>query len=886
MSPFKTMSKLITMNIVKNNRGSILFKTIFIISVSGTMVAMAALGVLFWHFSRGLPRIITVADYRPLTVTRILGSGGKEDALMGEFFKERRYIIPYEKIPDVLVRAFISAEDDRFFEHPGINIISMVRAGIANFKAGHVVQGGSTITQQVAKSLLLTPERSYDRKIKELILASRMERNLSKQQILYLYLNQIYLGHGAYGVQSACKMYFRKDVSEITIAEAALLAGMPQAPGKYSPLLSPKKAKERQLYVLRRMFENKYITQAQMQEAAAAPLKIFHDDDVKQNPGAYLVEHIRRYLVEKYGDKAVNEDGLTVAIPTTPELAKAAMKSVKEGLLAIDKRMGYRGALQQLNSAEDIEKFLRDTRIKMIENKIHFQLFLPDGRMDPIEAMRFAGIQSDADLLDPAEVYKAVVTGFDMKKKTARVMVGAVKAELPLDQMKWARPARDEKNPNAPRPEPAHPSKIFKRGDVILVRIVKNDPKETIVALEQEPVVQGALFSLEAQTGYVLAMEGGFDFGQSEFNRATQALRQPGSAFKPIIYAAGLEKGFTPASLIADTPIVFKDSDGLGSWKPNNYEEKFYGDTTFRQALIKSRNIPTVKIVQAIQVPFIIEYAKRLGMNAQFSADLSISLGSASVSLMELTRTYSLFPRLGRRVTPIFITKVSDRDGKVLEEQPPQLLPSVIKISTVTAEPSPTPSPSPSAPAPQSTPIASVTGTKPKLVMPVYPPPDDPEQVLDPRIAYVMTHLMKEVVNYGTGHDAKSLGRTAAGKTGTTNESIDAWFMAFTPHVVTGVWVGFDSQKSIGPGETGARAALPIWLGYMREAVKPYPDTDFSMPPGVVFETIDAASGKPTSPNGSAAIKEAFIEGTQPSEAGSSSIDTTESSSEIFKEDL
>jgi penicillin-binding protein 1A len=891
-----------------------LFKALFIIAVSGTLLFMVVAGAVFWHFSRGLPRIISVADYRPLGVTRILGSNGDENSELGEFFKERRYLIPYDKIPENIVRAFISAEDDRFFEHPGINILSIIRASIANFKAGHVVQGGSTITQQVAKSLLLTPERSFDRKIKEIILASRIERNLTKQNILYLYLNQIYLGHGAYGVQAASRTYFRKDISNITLAESALLAGMPQAPGKYSPLLNPKKAKERQLYVLRRMVENKYISQAQMTEAASQPLKVFHDEDLNGKYAPYFVEYIRKYLVEKYGEKAVYEDGLTVTVPATRELADVAKKSLREGLVTVDKRLGYRGPIQHLRDSEEIEKFLEDSRVQLIERKIHFQLFLPDGRIDPIEAMHFAGIQSDLELLEPNEMYQAVITGFDNKKKTARVMIGAVRGELSIERMRWARPVKDEKNPQAARPDPSMPSRIFKKGDVILVSLADplpvmpapvKDPKQKDskdskdakladaskdiqVALEQEPNIQGALFSMDAQNGHVLAMVGGYDFDQSEFNRASQAERQPGSAFKPIIYGSALEKGFTPASIIVDSPIVFRDSEGLGTWKPNNFEEKFYGDTTFRQALIHSRNIPTVKIVQAVQVPYLIQYAKRIGINAKFSADLSISLGSASITLMELTRTYALYPRLGKRATTVFLTKIVDRDGRVLEEPSsksssqfpnPISQPSHSMVANASARPAVMP-----------TPVGSASpGTSkvffPNVFFPNYPLPDDPDQVLDPRVAYVMTHLMKEVVNFGTGHEAKNLNRPAAGKTGTTNDSNDAWFMGFTPNVVTGVWVGFDSQKSIGPGETGARVALPIWLSFMKEAVKPYPMADFVVPPGVVFASIDATTGKLAAANSSSAIREAFIEGTQPTETSASEIKNSESQSDFFKED-
>ena len=872
----------------------LVFRTVFLLGVIGTLLLMLVGGVILWHFSNGLPSIITVADYRPLGVTRVLAEG-KTDAEIGEFFKERRYLVPYDKVPSLLVYAFVSAEDDRFFEHPGINILSIIRAGIANFKAGHVVQGGSTITQQVAKSLLLTSERSIDRKIKEVILASRIERNLTKQQILYLYLNQIYLGHGAYGVQAASRTYFRKDVAAINLAEAALLAGMPQAPGKYSPLLNPKRAKERQIYVLRRMVENKYISQSEMDEAMKEPLKIFHDEDINSKYSPYYVEYIRKYLVDKYGEKATYEDGLTVSVPTTPQLAQVATKSVREGLLIVDKRMGYRGPVQHLKDGEEIRKFLETMRLKLIAKKIQFQLFLPDGRIDSIEAMRYANITSDAGLLDPDEFYQGVVIGFDDKKKTAKIMIGAAKAELPLEKMRWARSPRDDKNPTAPRPEPSLPSKVLQKGDVILVSIVRPVASpgasaaadDLVVALEQNPGVQGSLLSLDVDTGNVLAMVGGYDFDQSEFNRAIQASRQVGSAFKPIIYAAALEKGFTPNSVIVDSPVVFKDLDGENKWKPNNFESKFYGDTTFRQALIKSRNIPTVKIVQSIQVPYLIQYARRLGMTSAFNADLSISLGSSSSSLLDLTKIYALFPRMGRKINPIFITKVIDRDGKILEEQEPTF---ALKVTPPPVDPAaaglaaaeghlnnqpggpPVPNPSPS---------SSRT-----IVFPEYPLASDPNQVLDPRVAYVMTHLMKEVVVFGTGHEAKNLGRLSAGKTGTTSDYIDAWFLGFTPHVVTGVWVGFDNQKSIGPAETGARSALPIWLSFMKEAVKTYPESDFVPPPGVVFASIDGATGKLAPPNSSSSIREAFIEGTEPTEALDIEKEAdTDSQSDFFKED-
>jgi penicillin-binding protein 1A len=854
-----------------------------------SLLVVAGLGAAtLWHFSHDLPKIITPEDYRPLTVTQVLshpagknGAAAPEAEVLGEFFKQRRYIVPYEKFPEVVVKAFISAEDDKFFEHPGINIMSLVRAAIANFRAGRVVQGGSTITQQVAKSFLYgntLAERSFSRKIRELILTYRIEKNLNKKQILYLYLNQIYLGHGAYGAQSAARTYFRKDVGAISVAEAALMAGMNQAPGKYSPLLNPKRAKERQLYVLKRMLENGYITQAQYTEASAQPLRIFHDEDLNTQYAGYLVEHIRRYLVETYGEKAVYEDGLTVTVPTSRELSLAAHRSVRDGLEAVDKRIGYRGPIQQLTSNEEIEKFLKDLRLSLIERRVHFLMFMPDGHMDPEQAMKSANVNSEAQLLVTGEHYQAVVTSLDEKRKSIGVLIGGVKGEIPFSRMSWARRIKDEKTGERPR-EPKNVGDVVARGDVVWAKVLENSEKGLTLGLSQEPQVQGALFSIEASTGYVLAMEGGYNFDASEFNRATQAQRQPGSSFKPLIYSAALEKGFTPATIIVDSPIVYEDTES-GKWKPANFEEKFYGDTTFRQALIKSRNVPTIKILQAIQVPYVIDYVKRLGMSAKFNNDLSISLGSTAMSLLEMTKVYAVFARLGRRVNPIFITQVRDRDGKVLEEQAPQVLPAVVKIPPLEepADGEPVATASPAAPINES-------ARRAPFHLPKYPPADDPDQILDPRVAFVMTHLMSEVVSYGTGHEAKNLGRPAAGKTGTTSDYIDALFIGYTPHVVTGSWVGFDNQKPIGPGETGARAALPIWLGYMKDAVKGYPETDFVVPPQVVFTSIDAATGKLAPANSSTAIREAFIEGTQPTEVVEPGRAKPASQGDFFKED-
>ncbi len=926
--PPKAKPPIIPIQEPPESRATWVFRTLFILAIAGTMIAGVVGGGVYWFFSKDLPPILNVADYKPQTVTRVIGNNGAsiaalataptpnasgkpstaqlppgmgtpgvpgvDDELLGEFYKQRRYIVPYDRIPDVVIKAFIASEDDQFFQHPGVNIASIIRAAIANFKAGHKVQGGSTITQQVAKMLLLTPAQDYTRKIKEAILASRFEKNMSKQDILYLYLNEMYLGHGAYGVQAASKTYFRKDISQVTLPEAAILAGLPQAPSKYSPVLAPQKAKERQIYVLRRMMEIGAITPAQMDEAKKAPVRIYDDENLNLKYAGHLVEHIRRVVQEKYGEKAVYESGMTIQIPASRALSIAAAKSLRDGLRAVDKGLGYRGPLKRLKPDQQ-EAFLRETKLKLIGKKIGYVVLLADGKVDALEAMREAGITTEQQLLDIGEIYEGLVTSVDDKKKTVDVAIGPVATTLAFERMKWAKPYR-EATPGK-GPEPALPSRVLAKGDVILAKYLGTPEKATglHVALEQEPQVEGALLSIDIKTGYVMAMEGGFGYSQSQFNRAIQAQRQPGSAFKPFIYAAGLEKGYTPATIIVDAPIVYEDSE-TGKWKPTNFEEKFYGDTTFRQALIKSRNVPTIKIVQTVQVSKMIEYARRLGMSGHFNQDLSISLGSGSTSLLDLTRAYALFPRLGRKVDGIFYTKILDRDARVLEEVVPKPLPAEVKIpplppapeATAAAvadgsSPSVVASPAPSAPiAPQAT-----AETFKPIPLPSYPPADDPDQVLDPRVAYVMTHLMKEVVNYGTGYEARSLGRAAAGKTGTTNEYNDAWFMGFTPHVVTGVWVGFDNQKQMGSTGTGAKAALPIWLGYMTEAVKAYPEEDFTAPPGVTFASIDPTTGRLSPSNSSRSIKEAFIDGTQPmTESTDPLANRQETQTDFFKEDL
>ncbi len=832
---------------------------------------------VYFNFTKDFPLIISLADYRPLLATRIYVRDGDGERLLGEFFKEKREVVPYEKIPPMLVRAFIAAEDDKFFEHRGISLTAIVRAAIANFRAGQVVQGGSTITQQVAKSLFLSPERNLIRKLKEVILAYRIEENLKKEEILYLYLNQIYLGHGAYGVAAAVQAYFHKSLSQVTLAEAAFLAGMPRAPTKYGPFNNPKRAKERQLYVLRRMVENGYSTAEEMQAASAKPLKVFRSSQEDQEFGQYLLEHVRRYLVEKYGERRVYEEGLTVHLMARYKDLVKARVSMREGLREIDKMMGYRGARKKLNGKEEIKAFLDESDRELARQRVQFGFLRPDGEMGFTEAAESMGIKSAVDYLKDWEFYEAVVTSVNDAKKLATVQVGSAELPLPLENMNWAYPYNEKKQMGAP---PTRISQVLMVGDVVLIR-VKPQPKSehgmrVVAALEQEPKVEGALFSIQPNTGYVAAMEGGYDFGRSEFNRAIQAKRQPGSAFKPIIYSAAIEKGLTPSSIIVDAPVVY-DDEAFGKWKPTNFEEKFYGDTPLLQAFIRSRNIPTIKLVQQLEVHRLIEFARNLGMvTSQFNQDLSIALGSASTSLYELTHTFTIFPRYGNKLDhPIFVKKVVDRDGTVLEDNIPDPLPTLDQMQQAMNPPT-------------DAGAAQAQSADPSVPVNPIPMASDSKQVMDPKVAYVMINMMKEVVQLGTGMKAKALGRPAAGKTGTTNDYRDAWFMGYTPENVTGVWVGYDEQEGLGAAGTGAGAALPIWLNYMKGSLADVPVSDFAVPQGIVFVTIDPETGQLVDPNVfPQARPEAFIAGTEPTQLRNRGDGKRmDSDSEFLKEDF
>jgi len=751
---------------------------------------------LYYYLGGDLPKIESLADYRPSIITTVYAD---DDSKIAEFFKERRVVIPLSEMPKQLIQAFIAAEDARFYKHKGIDFQSIVRAFFKNLEAGTIVQGGSTITQQVTKSFFLTPERSYQRKIKEAILAYRIDKAFAKEDILFLYLNQIYLGHGAYGVQAAAENYFDKSPSQLNLAECAILAGLPQAPSRYSPFRFPERAKERQIYVLNRMVEEHFITQAHSDTAIRTPLDIKPRKNWYIEEVPFYTEHIRRYVEEKYGADTLYREGLKIYAAVDVDMQKAAREEIRKGLLDLDKRQGYRGPIKKL-APEQIESFSK----KLQE----------DLEKDPPA---------------PGKTVQGVVIAVDDSEKTVTVRMGNAQGVIGRKAMRWAR---------KPNPEVAYyeagirrPSQVLSVGDVIRIKVKERieDTDMWHLALEQKPKAQGALLCLEAETGLLKVMIGGRDFRETQFNRAFQSRRQPGSAFKPIIYSAALDKGYTPATIIIDSPIVTKDLARDFTWKPKNYGKKFHGPTLLRKALTKSRNVITIKILKGIGINYAIDYARKLGIHSDLSRNLSIALGSSGLSLLEVVKAYSVFCNNGVLIEPIFIKKVVDRYGSILEEN-----------------------------------------------LPVR------QKVIEESTAYIVTSLLESVVKEGTGRRVRALKRPVAGKTGTTNNLYDAWFVGYTPQYITGVWVGFDEGGSLGKGETGSRAASPIWLGFMQQVHKDKPVKVFEAPKGVVFAKIDAETGLLPIPESKKTIFECFKEGTVPVEH-TKKPDTIQEADEFFK---
>lgn len=774
----------------------------------------------FIYLIISLPKVDRLADYKPPIVSQVFGDDG---SLVGEFYLERRKVIEVDKIPRRLIQAFVAAEDSNFYQHKGLDYLGILRAMVKNVIHLRKKEGASTITQQVAKSMLLTPEKKFSRKLKEAILATRMEKQLTKDEILYIYLNQIYMGAGAYGVQLAAETYFAKNVEQLNLAEMAMLAGLPKAPNSYSPLKHMDKAKERQGYVLERMVKEGYITPAEAEHAKITPIVIRSLKKVNNEQSAYFLEQIRIQLEEKYGEEKLYKEGLNIYTTMNAEMQRAAFDAVVSGLKALDKRQGFRGPL----------KFLSETEVDAYCKKIE------DG--------------IDYASLKQGSTYHGVVTAVDPARGDATVRVGDRSGTLPKQNMAWAGKLALQ-NSFGKLPEKV---KGLSLGSVIEVQIVTPDTNKAgaLFALDQTPEAQAALYAMDPGTGGVKAMVGGYDFKKSQFNRATQARRNPGSAFKPIIYGAALEKGMTAATIIEDSPVEY-DSGKEKSWKPKNYDNIYRGNVTMREALTNSINIVSVKILETIGVGTAVEFAKKLGITSPLEPNLTLALGASSVTPQELTAAYGVYASGGYRLTPYFITKVADRDGRILEEIPPPALPlfnnnSSAQMIAVSGSVEEIGNPATAPPVPE---------PKPAQLSPL----PAPTQVVSPEVAYIITNLMQSVVSSGTGQRAKAVGRPVAGKTGTTNDMKDAWFVGFVPQLVTGVWVGFDQERSLGAGGSGGQAAAPIWTEFMQRAVAGMPVQNFAPPANVTFATINPRTGRLAREGSEWSLQECFISGSEP----------------------
>ena len=742
---------------------------------------LATIGLL-WHYSRDLPDLNQLQNYQPSLVTQVYSS---DKQLIGQFFIERRILTPLQQIPEHLRRAVIAVEDVRFFEHPGLDYIGILRAAWTNLRRGGKVEGASTITQQLARSLFLSSERTFDRKVRELVLAYKMELVSTKEQILETYLNQIYFGQGAYGVAAAAQSYFGKDLSALTVAEAAFLAGLPKSPNHFSPFKNYARAKKRQEHVLTRMEEAGFLTPEEREKAEVEPLSFRRPGSEQTAP--YFVEYVRQLLIAKYGEAMVYKGGLNIVTTLNLDMQRAAEAAFETGLRELDKRQGWRGPLRTVDPAS-----------------------LAAGNV-PV-----ATIDQPVAVRDQRE---AVVT--KVGKDFFSVQIGSTTAKLLFDDMAWAKrrltgadTAKDiVVNPNL--------KQILKPGDVIEVQVKKIEKEQIYVQLQQTPLVEGGLIAVDPGKGAIRAMVGGYDFNRSEYNRAVQAHRQPGSAFKPIIYATAVNQGMSPASVVLDAPVVYEQIEEEKTWKPENYGKKFHGMVTLREALAHSHNLATVRLLDKVGVKNVIDFARQVGITSPLAPDLSLGLGSSSVGLLELTSAYSAFLNQGTRAEPYALVSVTDNSAQVLEKE---------EVKT--------------------------------------------QEVVSKETAYLITNMMEDVVQKGTGQAAKSLGRPIAGKTGTTNEFINAWFIGGTPNLVTGVYVGFDDRRSLGETESGAHAALPIWIDFMRQALKPLPVVPFTIPEGITFVKVDPSTGLLNSEQeDQPGNVEIFARGSEPTQAAQRRLD-------------
>jgi len=781
------------------------FLGLFSLGFLGLMVGIGGVVYVISYYGQNLPDYSQLKDYEPPIVTRLYAGDGR---LMAEFAQEKRVFVPIEAVPDLVKNAFIAAEDKNFYKHKGVDFLAVVRAAISNFKnmgTGKRPVGASTITQQVAKNFLLSNEVSYKRKIREAILAYRIERAMSKKQLLELYMNEIYLGFNSYGVAAAALNYYNKSLAELTIPEAAYLAALPKAPNNYHPVRKKKAAVSRRNWVIGRMEEDGYITKAQ---AELAKLAAFETVALKNNVvhnADYFAEEVRRELARDYGEKALYGGGLVVRGTLDPVLQDLAVKVLRDGLMTYDKRHGWRGAAMHFKELEDWQVKLRNYG-------------RPEGLL--------------------REWKMAVVLGVEPIKAEIG-FVGGARGRIKLEHARWAR--KSLSRGYALGPEIISLKKVLRPGDVIMVEPVEvekekeeKEGEEKSYALKQVPEIQGGIIVLDPHTGRVLAMQGGWQYTGSEFNRATQAQRQPGSAFKPFVYLAALDNGFTPATLVLDAPFVMEDRPG-NVWKPTNYTGEYYGPTPLRIGVEKSRNLMTVRLADYLGMEKVSEYAMRLGITKNMPPLLSYALGAGETTLLKLTTAYAMLVNGGKKITPTFVDRIQDRRGKTVlrhDKRSCQGCGMLIKWEN------------------QETPDIA----------------DMREQIADPRTAYQIVSILEGVVKRGTGIRIKSLGYTLAGKTGTTNESKDAWFIGFSPDLVVGVFAGFDEPRSLGKRETGSSVAVPIFKDFMAVALKDKTPTPFRIPPGIRQVQINAETGVRARPGDKRVIWEAFVTGTEPTD--------------------
>ncbi len=752
----------------------ILWRAILLLIKLSLMIALGsvtgAVLAVYLHYVQQLPELNAAVNYEPYLITRVFDRNGK---FLAEFARERRILVPLSQVPEVMQQALISIEDSSFYSHRGLDILGIARAAWINFRAGGVVQGGSTITQQLAKRLFLTHERTLPRKIKEALLSLELERVLTKNRILELYLNQVYFGSGAYGIESAARTYFNKSASALTLPEAALLAGLPKAPSKFSPLRNPDLARQRRNTVLERMAQNGFISQKEAEEAKQLPINLSPGTRPKTR-ARYFVEVLRRRLESKLGPDQLYTGGLQIVTTLNLDYQEIAENAVRWGLWKVDRKRGWRGPEPELKLAETPPPLNTPAGAEI--KSVHSNYLVID----------LAGIEKKL-------MFKDIwIKNRDLKKLKSGDHVRLVVESYDSDQ----------------------------------------DPKEIKSCyIVQVPDVESALLSLDPTSGEVLAWVGGYDYSRSQFDRVSQSKRQPGSAFKPFIYAAALDSDFTCSDVIYDTPIVVEktwvkkseedlkkenkgEDDGEEEkeyWKPHNYSEEFYGATTLRMGLAKSRNIISIHLMNEVGIPNVIHIARQMGIESPLTNTLSLALGASDVSLLEITKAYGGFAAMGLTAEPMLVKRILDRHGKILFENYPAV-----------------------------------------------------RRALRPETAYLTTNLLQGVIQHGTGYKARILDRPVGGKTGTTNKYHDAWFIGFTPQIVTGTWVGVDQFEPIYRKATGASAALPIWLKYMSEVLENYPKIDFPKPPDIVRVPVCYDTGLLPTPFCPRTIQEAFIEGTEP----------------------